>query len=153
MQNTNQAQPLPEIYIGTELVHEMVERYQTEKYPLLKEAQLAKGGALSETKSVWYSKEHIETLLSEIELMDANGLRIYFGAYDENHPIAPGQQCLLMVLTRASEKGGGNQDIVYEKEPGFQERMNATANSRSLDLPAEGTPKPFNYGSPCPPIC
>ncbi len=153
MQNTEQAQPLPAIFIGTDAVQQKVEKYQIEKYPLLKEAQLLKGVNRTETKSIWYSKEHIETLLAEISLMNANGMRIYFGAYEENHPTAPGQQCLLMVLTRASENGTSNQDIVYENEPGFQERLNATTNSRSLEFPEEGTPRPFNYGSPCPPIC
>lgn len=153
MRDNDQAQPLPSIFIATEQFQGMIEKYQTEKYPLLRDAQVVKGATRSETKSIWYSKEHIETLLNEISLMNANGLRIYFGAYAEDHPVAPGQQCLLMVPTRATENGTGNQDIVYENEPGFQDRMNATINSRSLELPEEGTPKPFNYGSPCPPIC
>jgi len=142
MRDNDQAQPLPSIFIATEQFQGMIEKYQTEKYPLLRDAQVVKGATRSETKSIWYSKEHIETLLNEISLMNANGLRIYFGAYAEDHPVAPGQQCLLMVPTRATENGTGIQD-----------RVNATINSRSLELPEEGTPKPFNYGSPCPPIC
>ena len=72
MQNTEQAQPLPAIFIGTDAVQQKVEKYQIEKYPLLKESQLLKGVNRTETKSIWYSKEHIETLLSEISLMNAN---------------------------------------------------------------------------------
>lgn len=152
MQTSQPAKPLPDIFIGTEKVQIMVEKYQTEKYPLLQAAQTAKGIGRNETKSVWYTKEHIQTLLSEMDLMNANGMRVYFGAYEENHPLAPGQQCLLMVLTRQSSNGG-NEDIIYETEPGFEERNNASANSRSVNPSEQETPKPFNYGSPCPPIC
>lgn len=143
--------PLPDIFIGTGNVQTMVARYLAEKYPLLQTAQAAKNASLNETKSVWYSKEHIETLLSEINITNANGLRIYFGAYPDNHSIAPGQQCLLMVPTRAGENG--NVDIVYENEPDFEARLNATGTSRAISPQKEATPKPFNYGSPCPPIC
>lgn len=152
MQKSQSAQPLPDIFIGTENVHTMVEKYQTEKYPLLQSAQTAKGIGRHETKSVWYSKEHIQTLLTEMDLMNANGMRIYFGAYKEDHPLAPGQQCLLMMLTKAT--ASGNADIIYENEPGFEERRNAgIINSRSIIPEEQQTPKPFNYGSPCPPIC
>ncbi len=61
-----------------------------------------------DTKSIWYSKEHIEILLEEIRVWKADGLRIYLGEYEEA-AIAPGQLCLLMVLTRKTADG---------KEPG-----------------------------------
>lgn len=152
MQNSQPAKPLPDIFIGTEKVHTMVEKYQAEKYPLLQAAQAVKGVGRNETKSVWYSKEHVQTLLSEMDLMNANGMRVYFGSYEENHPFAPGQQCLLMMLTRQSANGS-NEDIIYESEPGFDERKNAGVNTRSTNTNEQATPKPFNYGSPCPPIC
>jgi hypothetical protein len=152
MQDSQSAQPLPDIFIGTEKAHRMIDKYLTEKYPLLQNAQQAIGANRQETKSVWYSKQHFETLLKEINLMNANGIRIYFGAYEEEHPLAPGQQCLLMVPTRISAKNTGNEDIIYENEPNFEDRVNASTVSRSVILEEE-TPRPFNYGSPCPPIC
>lgn len=153
MQNPQSVQPLPDIFIGTEKVKTMAEKYISEKYPLLQAAQKAKGTNRDETKSVWYSKEHVQTWLAEMELMNANGMRVYFGAYDEAHHIAPGQQCLVVMLTRPSADGIGNTDIVYENEPGFEERENASPNSKAISFDDEPTPKPFNYGSPCPPIC
>jgi hypothetical protein len=153
MQNSQSAQPLPDIFIGTEKVNTMVEKYQSEKYPLLQTVQAAKGSGRTETKSVWFSKEHVQTWLSEMELMNANGMRVYFGAYEEDHPVAPGQQCLVVMLTRLATNGTGNIDIIYENEADFEDRQNATANSRDTSFDEKPTPKPFNYGSPCPPIC
>lgn len=153
MQIPQSAQPLPDIFIGTEKVKSMAEKYNTEKYPLLLAAQKAKDANRNETKSVWYSKEHVQTWLDEMNIMNASGMRVYFGAYDEDHHIAPGQQCLVVMLTRPTADGVGNTDIIYENESGFEERKNASANSKAISFDEEATPKPFNYGSPCPPIC
>ena len=144
-------QPLPNIFISKALADSRIQNYLTDKYPLLSSAQKKKGEERTETKSIWYSKENIETWLSELALLDADGMRIYFGAYNEEESPVAGQLCLLMVLTRATETG--HADIVYEQETNFEERENAGTNTRSItDINSE-VPKQFNYGAPCPPIC
>ncbi len=155
MTTDQRATPLPDIFIGSEKVYERANLYLDNKRPLLTQALNEGGGYKEETKSVWYSKEHIETWLAEINLMDADGMRIYFGAYEHNSELAPDQLCLVMMLTRPKQNGQGHEDIIYENEPGFDGRAQIT-QSRSFNtstFDSEGTPRPFNYGAPCPPIC
>ncbi len=155
MQNNESVQPLPEIFIGGDAVKTRVDQFLKEKYPLLINAQKSISHEREETKSIWYSKVHIETWLNEINLLNADGMRIHFGTYGDDS-IAPGQLCLLMTLTRPSQSGSSHEDIIYENEPDFTDRKNATAKSRSIADSANtgnSKPKPFNYGSPCPPIC
>jgi hypothetical protein len=62
----------------------------------------------------------------------------------------------MMVLTRAIENSTSHEDIIYENEDDFADRQNATENSRSFNeesLKEAKSPRQFNYGSPCPPIC
>jgi hypothetical protein len=156
MQNINSPAPLPEIFISKETLDSRIQNYLTDKLPLLRDAQKNKGVTREETKSIWYSKEHIENWLREINLLNADGMRICFGAYGENENIVSGQLCLVMVLTRPIENTNSHSDIVYENEPDFTARVNATSNARSLTNPVfnDGSKeKQFNYGSPCPPIC
>ena len=155
MQNNESVQPLPDIFIGGEIISTRVDKYLTDKYPILKAAQQNISSGREETKSIWYTKDHIQTWLNEMDLMSADGMRVYFGSYSDES-MAPGQLCLLMVLTRPSANGLSHEDIIYENEPGFMERQNAGVNSRSITENTFGSgenPKQFNYGSPCPPIC
>ncbi|MFN8288947.1 MAG: hypothetical protein U0U70_01700 [Chitinophagaceae bacterium] len=156
MSGNQTAIPLPEIFIGTEKVNQRITLYMQNKRPLLNGALSTGGTTREETKSIWYSKEHLETLLSEINLMQGDGIRIYFGAYESDNDIAPDQLCLLMMVTRPGVTAGSHADIIYENEPGFAERKEATTRSKAFhgnDSDTEGRPKPFNYGAPCPPIC
>jgi hypothetical protein len=141
---------LPSIFVGKDIVRKRVSLYQEKKHPLLSEALSTNGKKKEETKSIWYSKEHIETLLSEMNLVKADGLRFYLGAYDENDSIAPGQICLLVVPTRTSNDGKLNKDIIIEDE--YPERL-ALTNNRSFETEEAAKPRGYNYGSPCPPIC
>lgn len=155
MLESQPAIPLPDIYIGTERVYQLVNSYLEHKRPVLNQFLSKDGAKREETKSIWYSKEHVQTWLDEINLMNADGMRVYFGTYDEKSEIAPGQLCLLMMLTRAGENAGTHIDLIYENEPGFSERMEASksrsSSKGSYDM--EERPRPHNYGSPCPPIC
>lgn len=156
MSSNQTAIPLPEIFIGTEKVNQRINLYMQNKRPLLNHALSEGGTAREDTKSIWYSKEHLETLLNEINIMEGDGIRIYFGAYESNNDIAPDQLCLLMMVTRPGEAVGSHKDIIYENEPGFTNRKEATTRSKAYyggHLNTEGRPKPFNYGAPCPPIC
>src|SRR5687768_14057983 len=111
MSNGQSVTPLPAIFIGTEKVNQRVDLYLENKRPLLSQALSTGGTTREETRSVWYSKEHIETLLSEIALMNGDGIRIHFGAYENDNDLAPGQLCLLMMITRTGSTPGVHTDI------------------------------------------
>ena len=146
------AQPLPFFYIGKEETTQRINRYITQKHNLLSRA-LGK----ADTMSVWYSKEHIEKLLDEINFAGGDGIRISFGTYDASHPEFAGQLCLLMNTTRAKEtsKGTGHVNVILENEPDFAERSSQPRDVIIFpgDDPDSGTPRDFNFGSPCPPRC
>lgn len=152
MEKVIDSKPLPDIFVGKDIINDRVIRYRQDKHPLLSQALSGNGAAREETKTIWYSKEYIQVLMDEMELMEADGVRVYLGAYG-NEPDRPeGQLCLLMVLTRANGEGR-HKDIVLENEPGFSMRVSA---SRSLDsglIEGDGLPREYNYGAPCPPIC
>ncbi|SCW80234.1 hypothetical protein [Mucilaginibacter sp. NFR10] len=135
MLKQDNAQPLPFFFVGQTVTQERINRYQESKHPLL-------SGAISkpDTKSVWYTRDHITQLLAEMEKANADGLRIHLGMYGENENYS-GQLCLLMVMTQVDEQGR-QVDITIENAPDFQ--------ARSLD---PDQTRDFNVGSPCPPIC
>lgn len=135
MLKSDGAQALPFFFVGQKTTKARVERYVKAKHSLL-----SKDLGKADTKSIWYTKEHISFLMEEMKKADADGLRIYFGAYgkEENYS---GQTCLLMVMTR-SGKEGCHVDITIEDEPDFQ--------ARSVE---KDTKRDFNVGNPCPPMC
>jgi len=135
MLQQNNAQPLPFFFVGKTITNQRIANFQGSKHPLLSDA-IGK----PETKAIWYTRDHITQLLSEMSNADADGLRIYFGTYGEGENY-PGQLCLLMVMTQAGENGS-HVDISIEDATDFQ--------ARSLDVT---NPRDFNVGSPCPPIC
>lgn len=142
-------QPLPDILVDQSVINDRVRNFQTNKYPILDAALKEINSHLQETKSIWYSRAHIESILAEMDITGADGVRVYFGAYGQSEAFAPGQLCLMMVLTRSGTLGAGQTDIVYENEADYVDRINLS-RSRSIE---NGQPKQFNYGSPCPPIC
>jgi len=157
MLNQQTAKPLPDIFIGKELLDSRVARYQADKHPVLSQQLSGDGPYREDTKSVWYTREHVESWLDEIRYLNADGMRIYFGAYGDNEEgRPPGQLCLLMVMTRAD--GSGFQgDIILENESDFEDRLQG-ARTRTLGpgtgiLAQTSVPKEYNYGAPCPPIC
>jgi hypothetical protein len=148
-------QPLPSIFVGKEIINQRVKLYMQHKHPLLSAGLSKNGVQREETKSIWYSKDHLQTLLNEITLAKGDGMRIYFGAYGNEEGRPEGQLCLLMVLTRPGTVSGSHKDIILEKEPDFEERKGAfKKRSLGLDMETEDElPKEYNYGAPCPPIC
>jgi hypothetical protein len=130
------AKPIPFFYVGRTITNERVSRFSENKHALLSK-QLGK----PETQSVWYTREHIELLLEEINHAGADGLRIYLGEYGEEENYS-GQLCLLMVMTKEGADKDTHNDIIMENTADFQ--------ARSLD---GNKPRSFNVGSPCPPIC
>ena len=134
--------PLPFFFVGKDVTNERINTFITTKYGLLSDV-IGK----PDTKSVWYTREHVEGWLSEMNLANADGLRIYFGSYEETHPSYPKQTCLLMVLTKEDPQSGINMDISIEDEPNFSLRSQTERSITDL------TERDYNVGSPCPPIC
>jgi hypothetical protein len=143
--------PLPYFFIGKELTSERIGNYSS-KHTLLSD-DLGR----VDTRSVWYSKEHITKLLEEIEYADGDGLRIFFGAYESTHQDYAGQTCLLMVVTREKQVGEStiHENLSVEDEADFSER-----SALPRGVPSWGgesilskRKKDFNHGSPCPPVC
>jgi hypothetical protein len=149
---------MPAIFIGKELMDNRISNYVTQKYPVLNQQLSGDGPLREDTRSIWYTREHVESWLEEIRHLNADGMRIYFGAYGNNEEgRPPGQLCLLMVMTRSDGPGTPHEDIVLENEPDFEARQQG-ARSRSLNggngiLDQTSLPKEYNYGAPCPPIC
>jgi hypothetical protein len=145
------AKPLPFFFIGQQQTQERIGNYLSQKHGLLT-TSLGK----PDTKSIWYSREHVEKLLEEIDYNSGDGLRIYFGAYEEGHEFE-GQLCLVMYVTRQEGSGelATHPNIVLENMPDYESR---SAQERDvIFFPGESIftsrKKDFNYGSPCPPRC
>lgn len=86
--------------------------------------------------SVWFSLEDMEHFLQQLRKHGGNGIRYYFGAYDEafaERPMYAGRQTIVMVGTR--EKEGGNAKDIYIQ----------TGESTSILA--------YNLGKLCPPVC
>lgn len=139
------AKPLPTFFLKKSDANDRITKFRDNKHPLLSEAMGA-----TETKSVWYSFQHIENLYKELVFLNADGLRIYFGEYDTTHPDFPDQLCLIMVPTRfngSTNPGEGHEDVIMEEDDDFAQRPGSQAFLEG-DIP-----KAFNYGSPCPSLC
>lgn len=141
--------PLPAFFVGKAVTNARKQEFMTRKYPLLN-AELKK----EDTRSIWYSRDHIAKLLEEIDSAKGSGIRIYFGAYEKGHDFE-GQLCLVMNSTREKSDGVTTSQVnVYlEDEPDFAER--STTQRSVVFESGSGTKsiKDFNFGSPCPPRC
>lgn len=89
--------------------------------------------------SIWFSMDDINAFLEQARLHGADGVRYYFGAYDEHYPEKPvhaGRQTVVMVATRQKQTLGGvtDKDIYVTNE-----------NGTSILA--------YNVGRPCPPLC
>lgn len=149
MENETSTRPLPYFFIGQALTNERINYYLTRKHPLLN-ADLGR----TDTKSVWYSKEHIVKLMEELEYAGGDGVRVSFGVYEPSNEYE-GQLCLLMNITRQRILNGNvvHENISLEDEPDYPDR--STLPRDIIELPGEDEPidKDFNYGMPCPPRC
>lgn len=147
---TETARPLPPFYIGKQLTRQRIDKYINEKHGILSE-EIDK----EDTKSIWYSRDHFATLLEEIDAAGGDGIRIFFGAYEDGHEFA-GQLCLLFNSTREIIVNGSivHANVYLENELDYSAR---TAQSRDFIIhPIDGLkPKDrdFNFGQPCPPRC
>ena len=160
MSDQNTVKELPNFFVGKEIAKKRIGYFMDSKYPLL-----TQNNTNPETKSVWYSFQHIKALYEELEYLNASGLRIYFGAYlqpdieDENplvmmdadkHAEVAGQLSLLMVPTEAYisiSNEPRHTDLIIDDMPDFSDRLMGQTLEEFLST------KGMNAGSPCPPAC
>jgi len=140
MLKQNGAPQMPEFFVGKAITSERITRFLQTKHPLLSNAL-----GRPDTKSIWYSREHVAQWLSEIDKAGGDGMRIYFGAQGEQEAY-PGQLCLLMVLTVSNPQTGGHTNITVEDATDFVDRSLSPEGEEVIS-------RDFNTGSPCPPIC
>ena len=145
MSNERFSRPVPDFFLGKQAANKHIGDYQSGRYITMSE-QLGK----PDTRSLWYSFRQIELLYQEMVYLNADGLRIYFGQYDNSVPELQNQLCLVMVPTRANDTSEGHADILLEDEDDFALREGSGA---FLELSRPGWSKAYNYGSPCPPVC
>ncbi len=144
MPATQGAKPLPSIFISKDEVSKRINNYLTNKRPILGDAI---GGA--DTKSAWYSLAQFEDLMREMYYLNADGLRVYFGAYDNDDEDYPGMLTVVFVPTYMDEGTGKHTDIVIDDEPDFEGRINATSDTEEMGV----IRKNFDTIGLCPPSC
>lgn len=139
------AKPLPAFFLDSAAANQRIQKFMDSKHLLLSDAL-----ERTDTKSIWYSFEHLQSLYKELIYLNADGLRIYFGAYSDDHPDYPGQLCLVMVPTRCDDEcetygSESNADVIMEEDVDFPARPGRSG--------ADDARKALNYGAPCPTIC
>jgi hypothetical protein len=121
------AKALPGIFIFKEEVNQRVKNYLQTKHTLLTSA-IGK----DDTKSAWYSLEQFEELMREMYYLNADGLRIYFGAYSADDEEYPNQLTVIFVPTHLSDTGS-HTDIIIDDEQNFMQRTMVPATLKNLD--------------------
>ncbi len=120
--------------VNTEHVDTVVRNYKQERW-VHNSKRLGKEDSLS----VWYSVEELEEYIAKIKDHGADGIKIYFGAYDKDYtanPLYAGRQTVVLVATKQgqTESGMANKDIYIETDKGTSILA-------------------YNAGSLCPPLC
>jgi hypothetical protein len=120
--------------VNTDHVNTAVRNYKKERW-IHNSRRLGKEDSLS----VWYSVEELEEFLATSKAHGADGIRMYFGAYDKNDAPKPeyvGRQTIVLVATKLKEtlRGSVTKDIYVNGEEGT-------------------TILAYNMGHLCPPFC
>jgi len=134
---------LPSTFIEKDAVNYLVSNYQNGKHQLLSTA-IEK----SETKSGWYTRDQFEEMVREMEHQNASGVRVYFGAYDSNHPQYANQLTLIFVPTSFDENTETHKDIIIDDQPDYEDRLAMTPSFME-----KGRPKNLDSIGLCPPGC
>jgi hypothetical protein len=121
-------------FVDTKHVDTIIKNYKQKRW-----AQNSERLGKEDSLSVWFSVEDIEAFLEKAKEHGGDGVRFYFGAYDEQFaekPVYAGRQTLVMVATKEKETATGttNKDIYFNTEKG----------SSILA---------YNFGCVCPPYC
>lgn len=121
--------------VNTKHVDTVIKNYKQERW-VHNSKRLGKEDSLS----VWYSIEELEEFIAKSKEHGADGIKMYFGAYDKDYkdqPLYAGRQTIALVATKHKEtrKGASNKDVYITAENG------AT------------TILAWNAGTLCPPYC
>lgn len=120
--------------VNTDHVNTVIKNYKKERW-VHNSNRLGKEDSLS----VWYSIEELEEFIAMSKEHGADGIKLYFGAYDkdyEDQPLYAGRQTIALVATKnkVTEAGELNKDIYIQTENG-------------------STILAWNAGNMCPPYC
>jgi hypothetical protein len=120
--------------VKTDHVNEVIRNYKQERW-IHNSKRLGKEDSLS----VWYSVEELEEFMTKIKDHGGDGVRLYFGAYDQENtekPLHAGRQTIVLVATKGKETGNGvtNKDLYIGTKKG-------------------STILAYNAGHLCPPFC
>ena len=120
--------------VGTAHVNSIIRNYKKERW-MHNSKRLGKEDSLS----VWYSVEELEEFLAKAKEHGGDGIKMYFGAYDEQHapmPLYAGRQTVVLVATKEKETAHGliDKDIYIN------------SGNRTTILA-------YNAGRICPPFC
>lgn len=120
--------------VNTNHVDTVIRNYKKERW-----VHNSKRIGKEDSLSIWYSIEELEEFMAMAKDQGADGIKIYFGAYDEHYkeqPLYAGRQTVVLVATKHKMTGAGesNKDVYIQTEQG----------SSILA---------WNAGKPCPPLC
>lgn len=120
--------------VSTEHVDTVVRNYKKERW-VHNSKRLGKEDSLS----VWYSVEELEEYLEKVKTHGGDGIRMYFGAYDQDYQensLYAGRQTVVLVATKTKQtvSGVSDKDIYVTTDKG----TNILA---------------YNAGRLCPPVC
>ncbi len=120
--------------VNTEHVNSVISNYKKERW-----VNNSKHIGKEDSLSVWYSVEELEDFLQMVKMNGGDGIKMYFGAYDNEHapqPLYADRQTIVMVATKVKETLNGevNKDLYISGEE-------------------ENTILAYNAGRPCPPLC
>ena len=120
--------------VNTEHVNNVIRNYKKERW-LHNSKHIGKEDSLS----IWYSLEELEEFLAKAKQHGADGIKMYFGAYDKEHaptPVHAERQTIVLVATRDRDTDNGTvtKDLYVNTEKGTSILA-------------------YNVGRPCPPIC
>ena len=120
--------------VGTAHVNSVIRNYKKERW-----VQNSKRLGKEDSLSVWYSVEELEEFLAKAKEHGGDGIKMYFGAYDEQHapdPLYIGRQTIVLVATKKKEMDNGEVD---------KDVYLSTAHGSNILA--------YNAGKICPPYC
>src|SRR3569832_635880 len=111
-------------FVDTKHADTLIKNYKQKRW-----AQNSERLGKEDSLSVWFSLEDIELFLEKAKEHGGDGIRFYFGVYDEQVPEQPvyaERQTIVMVATKQKETLGGstNKDIYINTEKGTSIQAN-----------------------------
>jgi hypothetical protein len=122
-------------YVNSKHVESLLTHYKKERW-----VQNTARRGQADSLSIWYSIEELQNFIQTARDNGADGIKMYFGVYNEEtarEENLVGLQTLVLVASKTKEldNGGTIDKSVYINKNGKPEIL------------------AFNYGKPCPPSC